>query len=634
MISGPAAVRQRTASLAMLVLGLVAGAAPVATAAGARMRGPRALLVEPGGTVLVLCEKSGSLLRLDPATGGIVRESEVGVEPFAMAASPDRTRLFVTCRRGQEVVEIDPATLEVRRRIPARGDPTGVAMAADGKRLYVALHSLDRLVVFDLESGAEIKRLVTGNGPQSVVAVPALGRVFVTNLLAAPVPQGMPCAIEITVVDDATARIAERISLPNANVGRQIAFTSDGARAVAAISRPKNLVPMVQVARGWVVTNAFAVLYPGSERPPLQLLVDLPNQAYADPYAVVITPDDRKGYLTAAGYDTVIAIDLGRVDEVAADVDAGRIPGHANHLGLSRRYVTARIPVGANPEGLAVSPDGRWLYVANRLDDSLSVIDASVDRVERTLSLGGALPEDSVARGERLFHNAARTFHDQFTCASCHPDGGLDGLRYDMEPDGVGQNIIDNRNMRDVFGTGPFKWIGTNPDIATQCGTRTAKWIVRTGWLNSFDVVALTDYIHSLPPVINPYRDPSGELNPVQEAGRELFFRTTRNDGTPIPERDRCDFCHAGPKFTNHEKFDVGTMAATDSSAEFDTAHLTNIFESAPYLHDGRALTLEEIWTKYNPEDKHGISSDWTKIQLNDLVEYLKALGPAREETP
>ena len=72
--------------------------------------------------------------------------------------------------------------------------------------------------------------------------------------------------------------------------------------------------------------------------------------------------------------------------------------------------------------------------------------------------------------------------------------------------------------------------------------------------------------------------------------------------------------------------FDVGTRSPQDTVAEFDTAHLNNIFESAPYLHDGRAATLEEIWTRFNPEDRHGFSSDWTKQQLNDLVEYLKSL--------
>ena len=46
----------------------------------------------------------------------------------------------------------------------------------------------------------------------------------------------------------------------------------------------------------------------------------------------------------------------------------------------------------------------------------------------------------------------------------------------------------------------------------------------------------------------------------------------------------------------------------------------------APYLHDGRAKTLEEIWTIYQKDDKHGVSSYWSKEQLNDLVEYLKTI--------
>ena len=47
---------------------------------------------------------------------------------------------------------------------------------------------------------------------------------------------------------------------------------------------------------------------------------------------------------------------------------------------------------------------------------------------------------------------------------------------------------------------------------------------------------------------------------------------------------------------------------------------------SPPYLHDGRAATLEEIWTIYGKTEKHGIVNDLTKTKLNDLVEYLKSL--------
>jgi len=50
------------------------------------------------------------------------------------------------------------------------------------------------------------------------------------------------------------------------------------------------------------------------------------------------------------------------------------------------------------------------------------------------------------------------------------------------------------------------------------------------------------------------------------------------------------------------------------------------VFASAPYLHDGRAKTLEEIWTIYGTDDKHGYVNDMSKSELNDLVNYLKSL--------
>jgi cytochrome c peroxidase len=70
----------------------------------------------------------------------------------------------------------------------------------------------------------------------------------------------------------------------------------------------------------------------------------------------------------------------------------------------------------------------------------------------------------------------------------------------------------------------------------------------------------------------------------------------------------------------------VGSISPTDSSGEFDVPQLLNIYQSAPYLHDGKAATLEEIWTRYNPDDTHGITADFSKSDLNDLMEYLKTL--------
>jgi cytochrome c peroxidase len=58
----------------------------------------------------------------------------------------------------------------------------------------------------------------------------------------------------------------------------------------------------------------------------------------------------------------------------------------------------------------------------------------------------------------------------------------------------------------------------------------------------------------------------------------------------------------------------------------FDTPLLLGVAASAPSLHDGRAQTLEELWTTFNTNDLHGASSYMNKIQLNDLIEFLKTL--------
>jgi cytochrome c peroxidase len=62
----------------------------------------------------------------------------------------------------------------------------------------------------------------------------------------------------------------------------------------------------------------------------------------------------------------------------------------------------------------------------------------------------------------------------------------------------------------------------------------------------------------------------------------------------------------------------------TDGVDPLDTPQLTNIALTAPYLHDGSARTLEEVFTRFNPTDLHGRTQDLNREEITDLVEYLK----------
>jgi cytochrome c peroxidase len=134
-------------------------------------------------------------------------------------------------------------------------------------------------------------------------------------------------------------------------------------------------------------------------------------------------------------------------------------------------------------------------------------------------------------------------------------------------------------------------------------------------------------YIFSLRLTENPHLAAGGQLTEAQARGKALFFRDTTGNGVAISPLQQCPTCHAPlTHFTSKIQIDVGTATQYDTTTEFDVPQLEGAVMKPPYLHNGEALELEEIWTKFNPTDKHGLTSDMNKAQLNDLIEYLKTL--------
>ena len=144
--------------------------------------------------------------------------------------------------------------------------------------------------------------------------------------------------------------------------------------------------------------------------------------------------------------------------------------------------------------------------------------------------------------------------------------------------------------------------------------------------LSPAELADLVSYIKSMPSRPNRYRAKDGELTEAQQRGQAIFERTRTKNGTPIDENNQCSVCHSGPHYTSLKLVDAGTGKPTDRSPLMDMPQLNNVAASAPYLHDGSARTLEEIWTVFNPHDKHGVTNDLSKDELNDLIEYLKTL--------
>ncbi len=591
-----------------------------------RYKTPLNMALSPNGEeIYVACEASHTIIVVGVRMLQKIAEIEVGHHPTDVTFSPDGARAYVSNRLDDTVSVINVPSRKVIATIPVGDEPHGVLTDASGKHLYVLNTSADSISVFDTTTLKELKRLSASRSPWSLSRSPDGTVVYITNNLSRFVEFRTPSVSEVTVFDTSQTIAEDRIVVPAANLMQGIDWHPSGEFALITLNRTKNLVPMTRLLQGWTITNGLGIVWKDGHVD--QVLLDEPGMCFPDPADVAITPDGRLALVTSSGSNRIAVVDVSKLVsmlENASDYEREHV--FPNHLGKPTEFVITHIPTKDSPRGIIITPDGKTAFAANALDDSLTVIDINrLEAVER-VDLGDAKVITKVRYGERLFHSANITFHRQFSCHSCHPDGHIDGLAYDIEPDGIGLSPVDNRTLRGILDTAPFKWEGTNPSLQRQCGPRLAVFFTRIQPFTPEELSALDNYICTIPRPPNRYRPLGAELTDAQRRGKKMFERTMTNDGRIIPKQNRCDTCHFPPLYTDRRRHDIGTKLWLDRESEFDTPHLNNIYDSAPYLHNGIAETLEEIWTRYNPDDEHGVTNDMTKDQLNDLIEFLKTL--------
>lgn len=609
------------ATLLVLFAGLL-GALAKAPVEEVRYLSPGEMAISPDARWLyVICEKSDELLVVDAATQRVAKRLTVGRVPRGLTLSKDGRHIYVANSWSDTVSIFNAESLELEKTVATGFEPTSVVVDENAMALYVANRLSNDISIIDVSSGREIKRLTAGHGSSYLALSPDGRHVYATHVYPRLGVFRTPPESELTVIDTSSQRVIERMPLKNVAGVFHVAISADARLGVAAQLRPKNLIPLAHVEHSSVFGNSLAVFGRDIDGI-LQVPLDELDSFFAMPFGIAIAADNSKIFVTSAGSDVVTVIDAKRLLTFIRN----KHEQFANDLSASANYVEARIPVGRNPRGLTLSPDGTRLYVANRMDDTVAVIDTAADKLLSTIALGDSKAVTPLRRGEQIFYSAKFAFQGQFGCANCHIDATFDGLEWDLEPDGFGVDVVDNRSIEDLTGTQPFKWNGGNPDLPTECGPRTEKFFYRSQSYDQEELTDLVSFVLSLPARPNRYRLPNHELTSTQDRGRAIFERTHYKSGRPIPAANQCATCHNGPKYTNQRAFDVGSGKSIDRSPLIDVPQLTNVANSAPYLHDGSARSLEEIWTIFNPKDTHGVTNDLTKDELNDLIEYLRAL--------
>jgi cytochrome c peroxidase len=125
---------------------------------------------------------------------------------------------------------------------------------------------------------------------------------------------------------------------------------------------------------------------------------------------------------------------------------------------------------------------------------------------------------------------------------------------------------------------------------------------------------AIDAYVGSLRPFPSPALTPDG-LNAAAGRGKQVFNQLS------------CGTCHPDSNYFTDQEKHAGYRSLQDSGphdGNWDTPTLYEIWRSAPYMHDGGAATLKDV---FRPPYNHGLEDQTiTNQQLNDLVEYLRTL--------
>lgn len=549
---------------------------------------------------------NGSVSIVDLATQKTVREIPVGKHPegvsflgsthkLAVAVHDEDVVLFLNADEGQEL-----------GRTTVFDEPYGIVSTRDGSRVYVTLSYPGQLIEIDTTTHQTLRQWEAGKFAKGLAIAPDESRLYVSEYYTGV----------IRSFDRATGKAVEEwVGSPQDNLARQLVVHPTRPKVYLPHQRSKNTIAHGSGSIFPYVSIADIDSKADTRRKRVQMDSFTSVYVVANPWEVAVSPDGQTLYAIFGGTDDMF---------VSAILDD-------NYREIAHRRT---VQVGSNPRAVRVSPDGELLFVYNALD--FNVVQYSTRDLQpvTTISVCQCPLDEETLLGKKLFYSAKQPMADRrwISCSSCHPDGEQDG-RVWQQPEGL-------RDTQALFGlawTHPLHWSADRDEVQDfehtirgplMQGRGLARGAIHES-LNSPNqglseaLDALAVYTNSHGVTLSPYA--RNGLSDAAQRGKKLFFS----------EETGCAKCHSGPLYSDSQPgkdrklHDVGTGHDDPSEKmepRYDTPTLIGVYRTAPYLHHGKAATLEEVLTTRNPKDQHGKTSHLSREQISDLVEFLKAL--------
>ena len=639
-------------------------------------------LTDDDRLIVIAAEDHDAVLVID-------RESRSLVRTVAVADAPSHLivvgrEAIVSSRYGHmvSVVDIDSGT--VVRTIATGAEPIGLTAIADGV-VAVALAGEGAVAVIDTVAGVVVRTIALSEPDPRAVALLADGTLYVSHMATGKFSRvnpdtGAVRVVDVTTrndfgvrliaehqrsltVDESTGSVVMAHSQANADTVRapiggldgdgfrgefDDEFSGGGCGYSGCPSQLGAVVPgLTEVDVGTdsvVVPTAAAAGTEGNTRDGTfeNDVVDMPDGGGffgAAPPSVLNPFDARFNGVQLATPTAVALFDGGRGQLVINEGSKNALLLRRNLNGTASDVLGAAA-VGNGAIAVVLSHDGRTAYVWNQFDAAITELEVPVvesrnaktrfaddDQVEarsgelttvaqlptKTWTVTSDALEHSVSVGRKMFFDATDTrisASATVSCGSCHPDGRTDGRTW--------QFTFGPRNTPqlggDILDTAPFHWPG---DVATVAALNemTVKPFMGGKGLDPADfefVAAFIGTIRQAPAAAAARLAPTDE-----EALGKIVFES---------DETGCVACHSGAHFTDNGSYDVASRADERDIRAFQTPVLHGLQRSAPYFHDGKYATLEDLVEGAVRGDTMGTGSHLNDIEARALVAFLKTL--------
>jgi YVTN family beta-propeller protein len=541
------------------------------------------------------------------------RYIEIGVNPNSVLLSRDRSKLFVSAGSADgELIVISLPDEKIIHKVAMQHTPMGIVENGDGRKLYVTNRFSNSVAVINCLKWKVLKYIAVVREPKVAVMIPASGKLLVLNFLPLSKSTDVDVAVDLSVIDTQQDRVSKSIRLtPGAHSAEGLAVSTDSKFAYITHVLSRYGLPVTQLERGWVNSNALSVVDLISESLLCTVLLDDVEQGAANPKEIVV--EGSKLYIALSGLHSLMVIDeksmLQRIDSVKNGYKVNNYVNSLNDLNTSLSFISnckSRIPLTLVSPSYLVCGEGK-IYISGKFTPSAECLSSSKSHM---INLGAEDSMESSRRGELAFNDASICYQGWQSCSSCHPDGRSDGLNWDQLNDGIG-NPKNTKSLLFSHQTPPSMITGIreNAKIAVRKGM---SFMLGTS-LKEQVAVDIDNYLKGMTPIPSPYLV-NGKLSTSAKRGEKLF------------EKSQCSLCHSGKHFTDGKSYIVHSKTDDSPNTPYDTPTLREVWRTAPYLLDGRATTIQQVLREHNADNRHGDTQGLSIAEIDNLTEYILSL--------